>query len=227
MSNVAGKAYGMNAVTPIRPWLTWVQRTIFMASRALPSGLGGLLGLSIIHFARWVIIKRDQWPDLGQGKQTLQNDYMLFCSNFNGTWDQYIDAFSDGIPSGLDLFWFTSTRYPHSIPITPFKNYIRANQIDTDYYYNATPGAAQRDIKAALRIRRAILDLVEQHKTLAPEDFQKAYIDKLCRVQNGGSIQNDLGTQGYAPVASNDTENADKNRNAYVTDQRDAAKALL
>ncbi len=221
MSNVAGKAYGMNAVTPMRPYKTWVQRTIFMASRALPSGLAGLLGLSIIHFARWVIIKRDQWPDLGQGKQTLQNDYMLFCSNFNGTWDQYIDAFSDGIPSGLDLFWFTSTRYPHSIPITPFKDYIRANQIDTDYYYNATPGAAQRDIKSALRIRRAILALAGQHKTLTPEDFQKAYIAELCK------LQNELGYQGYAPVASNDTENADKNRNAYVTDQRDAAQALL
>ena len=221
MSNVAGKAYGMNAVTPMRPYKTWVQRTIFMASRALPSGLAGLLGLSIIHFARWVIIKRNQWPDLGQGKQKLQNDYMLFCSNFNGTWDQYIDAFSDGIPNGLDLFWFTSTRYPHSIPITPFKDYIRANQIDTDYYYNATPGAAQRDIKSALRIRRAILALAGQHKTLTPEDFQKAYIAELCR------LQNELGYQGYAPVASNDTENADKNRNAYVTDQRDAAQALL
>ena len=221
MSNVAGKAYGMNAVTPMRPYKTWVQRTIFMASRALPSGLAGLLGLSIIHFARWVIIKRNQWPDLGQGKQNLQNDYMLFCSNFNGTWDQYIDAFSDGIPNGLDLFWFTSTRYPHSIPITPFKEYIRANQIDTDYYYNATPGAAQRDIKSALRIRRAILALAGQHKTLTPEDFQKAYIAELCR------LQNELGYQGYAPVASNDTENADKNRNAYVTDQRDAAQALL
>lgn len=221
MSNVAGKAYGMNAVTPMRPYKTWVQRTIFMASRALPSGLAGLLGLSIIHFARWVIIKRNQWPDLGQGKQNLQNDYMLFCSNFNGTWDQYIDAFSDGIPNGLDLFWFTSTQYPHSIPITPFKEYIRANQIDTDYYYNATPGAAQRDIKSALRIRRAILSLAGQHKTLTPEDFQKAYVAELCK------LQNEFGYQGYAPVASNDTENADKNRNAYVTDQRDAAQALL
>jgi hypothetical protein len=221
MSNVAGKAYGMNAVTPMPPRLTWVQRALFMASRAIPSSLGGLLGLSIIHFARWVIIKRDQWPDLGQGKQKLQNDYMLFCSNFNGTWDQYIDAFSDGIPNGLDLYWYSSTRYPHSIPITPFKNYIRANQIDTDYYYNATPGAAQRDIKSALRIRRAILDLAEQHKSLSPADFQKAYIEALCKIQNG------LGYQGYAPVASNDTDNADKHRAAYVRDQPVAASKPL
>ena len=191
-----------------------------MASRAIPSALGGLLGLSIIHFARWVIIKRDQWPDLGQGKQKLQNDYMLFCSNFNGTWDQYIDAFSDGIPNGLDLFWYTSTRYPHSIPITPFKNYIRANQIDTDYYYNATPGAAQRDIKSALRIRRAILDLAETTQDpVHPRNFKRPISTNCCNVENGGAIQNGLGSQGYAPVASNDTKNADKHRAAYVQDQ--------
>src|SRR5271155_2401499 len=122
MSNIAGKAYAMNVITPMPTTLSWVQWLIFMAARALPSSLEGLLGLSLIHFARWVIIRRDQWPDMGQGKQTLQHDYMLFCSNFNGTWDQYIDAFSDGIPGGLDLFWYTSIKYPHSIPITTFKN---------------------------------------------------------------------------------------------------------
>jgi hypothetical protein len=62
MSNVAGKAYGINILTPASPSLTWLQRLIFMASRAFPSTLAGLLGLSLIHFARWVLIKRDQRP---------------------------------------------------------------------------------------------------------------------------------------------------------------------
>jgi len=221
MSNVAGKAYGMNVVTPMPPYLTWVNRLIFMAARAIPTTLAGLLGLSIIHFARWAMIKRDQWPDLGQGKQKLQNDYMLFCSNFNGTWDQYIDAFSDGIPNGLDLFWFSSKKYPHSIPITPFKNYIRANQIDTDYYYDATPGAAQADIKAALRVRRALVDLASRHASMTPEAFRDAYVAALVKVQN------DLGYQGYAPVASADTMNADRNRADFVKTQPSAAAALL
>jgi hypothetical protein len=220
MSNVAGKAYAMNVVTPMRPWLTWINRLLFMASRALPDKLGGLLGLSIIHFARWVIIKRNQWPDLGQGKQTLHNDYMLFCSNFNGTWDQYIDAFSDGIPDGLDLLWYSSTRYPHSIPITPFKDYIRANQVDTSYYYNSVPGAAQRDVKSALRVRRAILALAAQEPSLSPADFRKLYVATLT------GVQNDLGYQGYAPIASLDTQNADDNRADYVR-RPDAVKALV
>jgi hypothetical protein len=210
MSNVAGKAYGLNVLTPMRPRRTWINQAIFAAARAMPETMAGLLGLSIIHFARWFIIRRHQWPDLGQGPEVLVNDYMMFCSNFNGTWDQYIDAFSDGLPNGLDMFWYSSTRYPKSIPITPFKDYIRANQIDTGYYYNATPGSTQRDIKSALRVRDAVLQLAEAHAQGPGDAFARAWRDALV------SVQDDLGSPGFAPVASNDTTHADLHRQPLV-----------
>ena len=212
MSNVSGKAYAMNVVTPMRPRRTWINRFLFMATRAMPSTLAGLIGLKFIHFARWVIIRREDWPDFGQPRDPLQNDYMLFCSNFNGTWDQYIDAFSDALPGGLDLLWYSSTKYPHSIPIEPFKNYIRANQVDTDYYYNATPGAAQRDVKSGLKARRALLALAQDHAGMSPAFFAESYRKALV------SLQNDLGAAGDAPVASNDTAAADRNRQPFVDD---------
>jgi hypothetical protein len=210
MSNVAGKAYAMNVLTPMSVRWTWVNRLIFMVSRVFPEFLGELLGLKLIHFARWVVIKRNQWPAGERGRSNLQYDYMLFCSNFNGTWDQYIDAFADGLPKGLDLFWYSSIKYPHSIPITPFKKYIVYNQFDTNYYYNATPGSAQRDIKSALRIRAAVDGLAVAHKTTAPAQFALAYRKALA------SVQNCLASPGYAPIASRDTWNADKNRGPFV-----------
>lgn len=214
MTNIAGKAYAMNVVTPSKPRITWINRLLFMAARGMPERLAGLLGLSLIHFARWVIIKPEDWPDLGQGKQRLKNDYMLFCSNFNGTWDQYIDAFSDGIPNGLNLFWFSATKYPLSIPITPFKNYITHNQISTDYYYNATPGSAQRDIKTSLKVYEAVRALEDAYKTQTPAEFAKTYQARLRDVQLG------LGDVGYAPVASLSTERADINRGLYIVDSK-------
>jgi hypothetical protein len=210
MSNVAGKAYAMNVLTPMKPWKTWINRLIFMFARTNPGTLQGLMGLSLIHFARWVMIRREQWPDFGQGKEECINDYMLFCSNFNGTWDQYVDAFSDGIPSGLDLFWYSSTKYPKSVPITPFKNYIRHNQIDTTYYYNATPGAAQRDIKAALRVYRELLALAQVHAGNDVGAFATAYRTAFVKVQNC------LGSPGFAPSASEDTDRADRAREPFV-----------
>lgn len=205
MSNVAGKAYGLNVITPMRPRRTWVNRLIFAMGRLNPSFLRGLLNLSIIHFARWVIIPRDRWPGIG-AEHEQANDSMLFVSNFNGTWDQYIDSFSDGIPNGLDLFWYSSTSYPGSIPITAFKNYIRHNQIDTDYYYNSTPGSAQRDIKSALRIWAGIDVLSKALPDLDPEAFAVLY----ARITQ--ALQNNLAAAGPAPIASTDTQIADANR---------------
>jgi hypothetical protein len=208
MSNLAGKAYGMNVVTPMRPGVTWINNFLFMISRALPATLSGLLGLGFIHFARWVIIRRDQWPQLGQPPAKLSNDYMLFCSNFNGTWDQYIDAFADGIPGGLDLFWYSSTKYPNSIPIAPFKNYIRANQVDTNYYYNATPGSGQRDIKLALKLSHDLAAIAAKAGVLSDSELASAF-ERILIANQGG-----LGAPGYAPVASCDTAAADRNRAA-------------
>ena len=135
---------------------------------------------------------------------------MLICSNFNGTWDQYIDALSDGLPNGLDMFWYSSTKYPKSIPITPFKDYIRANQIDTNYYYNATPGSGQRDIKCAMRIRLSVVALAHVYGQQTPEQFAVLWRETLVQVQN------DLGSPGFAPVASNDTANADLHRQPLI-----------
>ena len=213
MSNIAGKAYAMNVITPMPRWCTWIQTALFMIARITPQTLSGLLGLKLIHFARWVIIRRNQWPDpAGNGAQPLDEDYMLFLSNFNGTWDQYIDAFADGIPQGLDLFWYASTKYPHSIPISTFKSYIAANQIQTNFYYNATPGAAQRDIKAALRVRRELLALADQHRGGDAAAFAKAYRQALTRLACS------LASPGYAPIASVATQKADVARNEFIRD---------
>jgi hypothetical protein len=213
MSNVAGKAYAMNVLTPIKPRYTGLQHLIFWISHAAPSQLAGLLGLKFIHFARWVVIRRKDWPrvspDQPKPDAGLQNDYMLFLSNFNGTWDQYIDAFADGIPTGLDFLWYTSTKYPHSIPIAMFKQYISANQIQTNYYYNATPGAAQRDIKQALQLRDALGKLEDEHKKGDPEAFLQAYHRVLAERQQA------FGSHGIAPAASPATERAEAARRRY------------
>jgi len=40
-------------------------------------------------------------------------------------------------------------------------------------------------------------------------------------------VQNDLGYQGYAPVASLDTQNAERHRLDYINSQQQAAQKLV
>src|SRR5262249_55735849 len=146
----------------------------------------------------WVIIERDQFPHVAdkQPHEALQYDYLLFFSNFNGTWNQYIDAFSAVLNRGLNAIWYWSEKYPGSQPVTSFKRYISLVQFDTDYYYNAYPRAATNDVKAALRVQDAFTEFTKTSQTMAPAEFERAWKEFLVRVQP------DLGSTGIAPVGT-------------------------
>src|SRR5205085_7893477 len=188
----------MNAITPMKWWKTPFLRLIFFLLGAIKPLQKDLKNLSFIHFARWVIIPRGGFPRLSekQPAETLRYDYLLFFSNFNGTWNQYIDAFSAVLSKGLDLVWRWSEKYPGSQPVTGFKRYISLVQFDTDYYYNVYPRAATNDVKAALRDQDALNQFARTSQSLLPADFEKAWLQFLVRVQP------DLGSTGMAPVGT-------------------------
>jgi hypothetical protein len=198
VTNINGKAYAMNAVTPMKPWKTPILKLIFFLLGAIKPLQKDLINLSFIHFARWVVVKRRQFPRLasGQPAEDLDYDYLLFFSNFNGTWNQYIDAFSDVLSNGLNLIWRWSEKFPGSIPITPFKRYISLVQFDTDYYYDSYPYAAINDVKAAIRVDDAVRSFAAGSDRLTPAQFQQAYLELLVKVQP------DLGAIGPAPVGT-------------------------
>jgi hypothetical protein len=198
MSNVAGKAYAMNVITPIRAWTTWLNKLIFRVALRLPSTLKGLITLSLIHYARWVIIGRNEFPRLSpqQPPEKLKYSYMLFFSNFNGSWDQYVDSFSFAIPAGLDMFWKWNVRYPRSIPLTPFHHYIKYNQLETDHYYNAYPLATANDVKSAKAVRSALTAFEQQ----APDDSDEAFMKRYNALLR--SLQHDLGDMYPTPIVS-------------------------
>jgi hypothetical protein len=198
MSNIHGKAYAMNEISPMKPWKTWLLRALFIILRIFPSLNHGLVDLSFIHFARWVIVPRRAFPRLSerQEKDDLRYDYLLFFSNFNGTWNQYIDAFSAVLSRGLNGIWRWSEKFPGSVPVTPFKNYIARGQIDTGYYYTAYPHATTNDVKAAHRVQAALEDLTKLSEGMPPAKFADAYLKFLVKVQG------DLGATGEAPVGT-------------------------
>jgi hypothetical protein len=231
MSNIAGKAYAMNVITPIRWYTAWVNKLIFL--RGTPGTWlnkladryektiwrlrgekgdppeNGLVTLSLIHYASWIVIARTKFPHLGQGqpREKLKYAYMLFFSNFNGSWDQYVDSFTFAIPEGLDLFWFWNVKYPKSVPVTPFKNYIRYNQIETDHYYNAYPMAASNDVKSAQNVKSELIEFAKRTATgTSPEEFSNQYRQLL------GGLQYDLGLMGPNPVVSLAAEAVERRR---------------
>jgi hypothetical protein len=198
LTNINGKAYAMNAITPMKGWKTPILRILFFLLGAIKSKQQDLINLSFIHFARWVIVKSNQFPRLApeQPEEQLHYDYLLFFSNFNGTWNQYIDAFSAVLYNGLNLIWCWSEKFPGAVPVTAFKRYIALVQFDTDYYYTAYPYATTNDVKAAIRLDDGLRAFANNSSGLTPEEFQKAYVNLLVKVQA------DIGAIGPAPMGT-------------------------
>jgi len=196
MSNINGKVYAMNAITPMKPWKTWVLRVLFWALWNVKPLQQDLINLSFIEFARWVIVPRRGFPNAGDArlKEELQYDYLLFFSNFNGTWNQYIDAFSAVLAKGLNMVWRWSEKFPGSVPVTLFKEYIARVQFDTDYYYTAYPHATANDLKSAHVMQAGFDGLAVGAASLTPEAFADAYLGFVLQVQGH------LGETGEAPV---------------------------
>ena len=121
---------------------------------------------------------------------------MFFFSNFNGSWDQYVDSFSSAIPSGLDLFWKRNIQYPGSVPMLPFHHYITRNQVWTDHYYNAYPMASSNDVKSARRVKQTLLRFIDDVRTDSPDEFQRKYNLLLL------DLQHDISQMGANPVVS-------------------------
>src|SRR5216683_1293023 len=181
MSNIAGKAYAMNAVTPMRWYTAWWNRLFFWIAHKRPATTAGLVTLSLIHYARWVIVMPHQFPKLSsdQPQEDVKYAYMIFFSNFNGSWNQYVDSFSSAIPGGLNLFWFGSIKYPKSVPMLPFHRYITSN-----------------DVKSAKKVKDSLLAFIGDSQKAAPEEFMQKYNRLLI------DLQHDISQMGPNPVVS-------------------------
>jgi len=185
MSNINGKAYGMTAITPVPKLQTWKVRLFLEGLSVIKPLETDLAQLSFIHFARWIIIPADGFPQVSdfQPRERLEYDYVLFMSNFNGTWDQYIDAFGAVLGHGLAGIWGTSINYPVHGTITPIKAYIDNVQFATDYYFSAYPGATATDTQNARIVQDAFDEISSLAEHLTPEQFQETYLQFVLKVQ--------------------------------------------
>jgi hypothetical protein len=180
MANIEGQATAITVLTPVKRWGPPVLSLVFWAGRNITATLKKLEALSFIHYARWAVIKR--FPD-GAGGERLNYTYLLFESNFNGTWDQYIDAFSEIVAFRMRAIWGSSFGFPGPLPVERFKGYIRSNEFVANHYYSAYPGATTTEIISAARVEKALADLASSSRALDPDAFGAAYRSFLTEVQ--------------------------------------------
>jgi hypothetical protein len=156
----------MTVFSQLRPFRTLVQEVKLRLGRLSESN--EIHALSFIHFVRFAIVRR-----LPNGPR-LRRPILLFESNYNGSFPDYIETFSETVPDEMRGFWGTSYGFPGPVPVTPFKQYIRDNQFDVDHYYCAYPESTTM-IVSALALDPEHEAFHTQASRLQPDEFLAAY----------------------------------------------------
>ena len=107
---------------------------------------GELMNIPTIHFARWVI---------------LDNKQVLFFSNFDGSWQQYLGDFIDQSGWGLTAIFSNTEKFPPSRYLfwggaydeEHFLAWARYTQVPTQVWYSAYPHLSIKNVNTNTIIR--------------------------------------------------------------------------
>jgi hypothetical protein len=146
----------MASITVVKPG--WLRRTALWAvlgavnlvARAYQNH-GTLSGIPSIHFAHWSMIDN--------GRR------LLFLSNFDGSWENYLDDFIDKASIGLTGVWSNTVNFPRSYFLfwggatdgPRFKAVARDSQTITNAWYSAYRDETVQGIDNNSSIREDLL----------------------------------------------------------------------
>ncbi len=104
---------------------------------------GSLGDIQSIHFARWFLVEQG-------GLRRL-----VFCSNYDGSWETYLGSFIDGAAKGLTGIWSNTVGFPRSRWLIwsgarrelKFKRWVRNHQVETQVFYSAYPDLSVTNVQ--------------------------------------------------------------------------------
>lgn len=116
---------------------------------------GTLAGIRTIHFARWFLVK--------QGRKCR----LVFLSNYDGSWENYLGEFVDRAASGLTGVWSNTDGFPETRWLIcggarrelRFKRWVRQRQVETQVWYSAYPDLSVANVQNNSEIRRGLSGL--------------------------------------------------------------------
>ena len=111
----------------------------------------GRLGrIRSIHFARWVFV--------------AGSERMIFCSNYDGSVESYMDDFINKTGFGLNASFSNGIGYPRTnwlvrdgcVDERNYKEYLRRHTLPSQTWYKAYPGLTAVDLERNTRIRHGL-----------------------------------------------------------------------
>jgi Dyp-type peroxidase family len=113
---------------------------------------GRLAGLHTIHFGHWTML------DL-QTESGTKLKAVMFLSNYDGSWETYLDDFLMTLLSGVVAIWAGGVGFPSPLDGPTFKTWARTRMSVWHAWYQAYPDLTVANIENDDKIRQGLVDL--------------------------------------------------------------------
>lgn len=146
---VVGRVNELTTVSKIKPG--HVELTSLTLETNPPIARAVLSDVETIHYGCWAVV-----PMNGA-------HFLVFFSNYTGTFDKYIDDFASTLKLGLglDLIWSNCEDWEGVDDIDRLKAVIRNDTTSADLFYSAHPQATVRDVLKGLKAAGVVQALLE------------------------------------------------------------------
>jgi hypothetical protein len=191
--NTDGRAVAMTMLTRLHhgwgpPYLRlvlWVLRHLHPLTKAR--------ALSFIHFAHFAVLDGLAPGPAAEG--THKDSYLLFESNFNGSWHEYIEAFCQIINLDINALMACCEGFPGLVPARAFRTFMRNHEFTADHYYSAYPEASITLIRAAGELAGDLARLAKPAARGDDSAFAEAWYQLLSRPRVQANLAGQACTQ--------------------------------
>src|SRR5438477_12006752 len=173
----------MTLRTPVPWWRllflrpTWALTRLVLRFNSQAYPFGSLRKLAFIHFAHWSLV--DRIPASSQAGRKLRPRYILFQTNFNRGWQEYVEAFCYVVPTAMRLNWRGAYDFPPPHPVGPFLDYVKKRFTKEAHFYCAYPDASVRMVLAATHARRRFNRFAGETSEPPPRFWRKRSAERV------------------------------------------------
>ena len=172
-TNVAGQAYSLIVMTPIRPGL---QDELRVVLEALPRDDSPVARLQRTHLARFIVVPVMPCPPGTDLRDPLGGSDLLFTSVFDGDLASYLGELAERLVPEAGEIWGRCIGCPQPAEGAALKAYLGRNKIDSGVVFAAYPDASVARIRGALDKRERLTDFVIRAQEMAPAERRKAFL---------------------------------------------------
>jgi deferrochelatase/peroxidase EfeB len=155
----------MISITQRKPgWLRWfTARLVFWVVGLAATSYfkpGFLSDIGTIHFARWVTVPKSR--------------DVLFMSNYDGSWESYLEDFITKAHAGLTGIWSNTIGFPKTENLFQlgatdgdrFKRFARHSMVPTRFWYSAYPDITTDSIRLNAAIRAGLSGVMTEDEAI-------------------------------------------------------------